>query len=176
MQYNNYDTYKCRLPHAIRTPGNKDAINCSCGTRATEAFTQYLSLENWNYPERGSSKYFITIKWINTASCKLHTFPACHPLQIYSVYLWGMHGSVIWYPAPSAGNADRNNSPAHTMWNTSDLLLTTESVSGGLVHEFLFTQYIKGTLYAFWYKYLKLYSGKFKININKNSHFTNLSS
>jgi hypothetical protein len=55
---------------------------------------------------------------------------------------------VIWYPAPSDGNTDLNNSPAHTMRNTFDLLLTKESQSGGLVHEFLFTQYIKGTHYA----------------------------
>jgi len=66
-----------------------------------------------------------------------------------------MHGFIIWHPAPFDGNTDLNNSTAQTMHNTFDLLLKNESQSGGLVYEFLFTQYIKDIHYASWYKYPK---------------------
>jgi hypothetical protein len=63
-----YGTCECRSPTDCTDTSQWRCNDCSCGTRAVEKLTH----EDWDYPNRESSKYFMTINCIHTTTRGAH--------------------------------------------------------------------------------------------------------
>jgi hypothetical protein len=70
-------------PWAVQTPAHGHAVIFCCGMRTVKKH-QAISHENWDYPNRGSLKYFMTINCTHTTTCRVHI---C--FQIFTLY--GLH-------------------------------------------------------------------------------------